>query len=128
MNDVDLPDDSELFDAASEAALQRSEALASLLDDGIELPVIGVKIGLDPLLGLLPVSGDLVSSALSLYIPLEAARLGVPMTAIGKMLAYIGLDLAIGSIPVLGTIFDTFWRANRRNVNLLEKHLDASAE
>ncbi|SFL11220.1 protein of unknown function [Halogranum rubrum] len=123
-DESDLSDASELFDAADDAALDRARALASLLDDGVELPIVG-KVGLDPALGLLPVSGDIVSGVLSLYIPLEAARLGVPMTKIVKMLGNVGVDVAVGSVPVLGTLFDIFWRANRRNVNLLEEHLDA---
>jgi hypothetical protein len=118
-------DDAELFDGADEAALDRARALASLLDDGVELPVVGTKVGLDPVLGLLPVSGDIVSGVLSLYIPLEAARLGVPMTTIVRMLANVGVDVAVGAVPVLGTLFDLFWRANRRNVDLLEEYVDA---
>lgn len=119
-------DGSERFDGADEAALRRARALASFLDDGVELPVVGVKVGVDPLLGLLPVSGDVVSGVISLYIPLEAARLGVPMTKIVEMITNIGVDVAVGSVPVLGTLFDTFWRANRRNVNLLEEHFGAT--
>lgn len=124
-DESELSGESELFDAADDAALDRARALASLLDDGIELPVVGVKVGIDPVLGLLPVSGDIVSGVLSLYIPLEAARLGVPMTTVVQMIANIGVDVAVGSVPVLGTLFDIFWRANRRNVNLLEEYLDA---
>ena len=117
-----------VFDAADDAALQRARAVASLFDDAFEIPVVGIKVGLDPVLGLLPVSGDLVSGVLSLYIPLEAARLGVPMTTVLRMLANVGLDTAVGSVPVIGTLFDTVWRANRRNVDLLERHLDVASE
>ena len=123
----ELLDESELFDAADEAALERARALASLLDDGVELPVLDVKVGLDPVLSLLPVSGDIVSGVISLYIPLEAARLGVPMTKVVEMIANIGVDVTVGSVPVLGTLFDVFWRANRRNVNLLEDALDVAS-
>lgn len=124
---AELIDEADLFDVADEAALERARALASLLDDGVELPVVGVKVGIDPVLSLLPVSGDIVSGVISLYIPLEAARLGVPMTKIVKMIANIGVDVTVGSVPVLGTLFDLFWRANRRNVNLLEEHLDVAS-
>jgi hypothetical protein len=123
----ELLGESELFDAADEEALERARTLASLLDDGVELPVLGVKVGVDPVLSLLPVSGDIVSGVISLYIPLEAARLGLPMTDIVKMIANIGVDVTVGSVPVLGTLFDVFWRANRRNVNLLEDALDVAS-
>lgn len=108
-----------------EAAIERMHAVARLLDDGYELPVFGVRVGLDPILGLLPVAGDSATAVVGLYIVAESARQGVSYWTIARQLLNIVADLAIGSIPVVGDVFDVFWKANRRNVDLFERALDA---
>jgi hypothetical protein len=100
------------------AAVGRMRFVARVLDDSVRIPGTGVRIGLDPLLGLLPVVGDAVSGVLSLYIVAESARLGVSYRALARMLAHIGIDVAGGSIPVVGDLFDAAWKANTRNVSL----------
>lgn len=100
------------------AAVGRMRFVARVLDDSVRIPGTGVRIGLDPLLGLLPVAGDAVSGVLSLYIVAESARLGVSYRALARMLAHIGIDVAGGSIPVVGDLFDAAWKANTRNVSL----------
>ena len=100
------------------AAVRRMRFVARVLDDSVRIPGTSFRIGIDPLLGLLPVAGDLVSGALSLYVVLEAARLGVPYGTLVRMLANVAIDVAGGSVPVIGDLFDAAWKANTRNVGL----------
>ena len=113
------PEDIEsLPDSVDEAAVQRMQFVARLLDDSIRLPGTEFKIGLDPIVGVLPVAGDAVAAALSGYIILESARLGVSYLTLLRMLANVGVDFAVGSVPVVGDIFDVAWKANVRNLQL----------
>lgn len=115
-------------DAADEAALRRARAVATILDESIRVPGTNYRIGIDPLLSALPSpAGDAVGAGLSLYIVLEAANLGVPYATVVRMLANVGVDAAVGSVPVVGALFDAVWKANRRNVALIERHLEARA-
>ncbi|WP_243700492.1 DUF4112 domain-containing protein [Halorussus pelagicus] len=100
--------------------MERVRIIADLLDEAVELPVINYKIGLDPILGILPVGGDTLSAAISLYIVAEGAQMGASRDTVLKMLLNVGVDAATGSIPVLGTLIDAVWKANKRNVALLE--------
>lgn len=109
-----------------EDAIRRMHAVARLLDDGFELPVVDIRIGLDPVVGLLPVAGDSVTAAIGLYIVVESARQGVSYTTIARMLLNIAADLGIGSIPVVGDLFDVVFRSNRRNLNLALEDLGAT--
>ena len=123
------PDDAEsLPDAVDEAAVQRMQFVARLLDDSIRLPGTEFRIGLDPIVGVLPVAGDAVAAALSGYIILESARLGVSYLTLLRMLANVGVDFAVGSVPVVGDIFDVAWKANVRNLQLALADLGADAE
>ncbi|WP_049935654.1 DUF4112 domain-containing protein [Haloplanus natans] len=100
------------------AAVRRMRFVARVLDDSVRIPGTTVRIGLDPLLGLLPVAGDAASGVLSLYIVAESARLGVSPTTLLGMLANVCVDVIGGSIPVVGDLFDAVWRANTRNFRL----------
>ena len=123
------PDDIEsLPDSVDEAAVQRMRFVARLLDDSIRLPGTEFRIGLDPIVGLLPVAGDAVAAALSGYIILESARLGVSYLTLLRMLANVGVDFAVGSVPVVGDIFDVAWKANVRNLQLALADLGVDAE
>jgi len=123
------PDDVEsLPDSVDEAAVQRMRFVAHLLDDSIRLPGTEFRIGLDPIVGVLPVAGDAVAAALSGYIILESARLGVSYLTLLRMLANVGVDFAVGSVPVVGDIFDVAWKANVRNLRLALADLGADAE
>lgn len=108
---------------ATEARQARLRSLARLLDDSIPLPGTRRHIGIDPLLGLLPGVGDLAGAALSGYILLEAARLGVSRATLLRMGANVGVDAVVGAFPFLGDLFDAGWKANARNVRLLDRHL-----
>lgn len=92
--------------------------IAYLLDESLPVPGTPFRVGIDPLIGVLPVSGDLVGAGLSLYLVAEAGRLGVSTPTLVRMLANISVDLLVGSIPVLGTLFDASWKANKRNLQL----------
>ncbi len=103
------------------------ERLAELLDDRFRMPLTGWRFGLDGLIGLIPGAGDLITAALSVYIIYRARRLGVPLRIRARMAANVALDLFLGAAPVAGDLFDFAWKANRRNLRLIEEHLDASA-
>jgi len=106
---------------------QRLRRLAWLLDNSIRLPG-GYRIGLDGILGLVPGVGDLVAALLSSFIVVEAARLRVPGSVLLRMVSNIGLELGIGIVPVVGDLFDLFFKANLRNVRLIENWLDEPDE
>lgn len=109
--------------ATDPPALERARALARTLDTAIGIPGTRFRIGLDPVLGLIPGIGDLAGVFLSTSILLAAARLGIPGSILVRMGVNIGLEAIIGTIPVLGDLFDAGWRANIRNVRLIEAHL-----
>lgn len=102
---------------------QRIRSLARLLDAAVRIPGTGIRFGLDSLIGLVPGLGDLTGAALSGYIVLAAARLGVPPAVLTRMLLNLGLDTLVGTVPLLGDLFDLGFRANIRNADLLERHL-----
>ena len=106
-------------------SVERLRRLAHLLDDRFRIPGTRYRIGLDGLIGLVPGIGDAVTTVLALYIVLEARRLGVPLTKLGRMGLNVGLDAVLGAVPLLGDLFDVAWKANRRNLELLLDHLDA---
>jgi hypothetical protein len=100
--------------------------LARLLDNAIPIPGTSWKIGLDPIVGLIPGIGDLISAVLSGYIILEAARADIPTLTLAKMLGNVGIDTLVGAVPALGDVFDAAWKSNTRNVALLERHLSVT--
>lgn len=120
--------DGELPDSVDEAAVERMRVVATVLDDSIEIPGTGFKIGVDPLLGALPVAGDVISAGLSLYIVVESARLGVTFTTLLQMLANVAIDVAGGSVPYVGDLFDAIWKANKRNFELAVEELTTPPE
>jgi len=101
--------------------LRRLRILAWLLDRSIPLGG-GWRVGLDPLLGLLPGAGDGVGVLLSLFILYDAARLGLPGRVLVRMAGNIAVEAVVGLIPVLGDVFDFAWQANMRNLQLVEKY------
>ena len=101
------------------AALGRIRAVAHILDESVRIPGTRFRIGLDPILGLLPVAGDFATAVCSLYIVAEAIRLGVPKRTVVRLLANIAVDMLFGSIPVVGDLFDAYWKANVRNAELV---------
>jgi hypothetical protein len=112
---------------ADEATIRRLERLAHWLDDRYRLPGTGIRVGLDGIIGLIPGIGDAASGVLSAYIIYEARRLGVPNSVLAGMLGNFAVDFVVGAVPVFGDIFDIGWKANRRNVRMLLRHLERSA-
>lgn len=102
--------------------LKRLDRLARLLDTSIGIPGTRWRFGLDPILGLVPGVGDLAGAALSGYIVYEAWRLGVPRAVLARMIANVAAETLLGTVPVAGDLFDAWWKANRRNVDLLCRH------
>ncbi len=107
-----------------EQRIARIEALAILLDVAFVVPGTKIRYGLEGIIGLVPVIGDLVSKAISLWIVREARALGAPWHVIARMLGNVALDGAVGLVPFAGDAFDVLFRANIRNVRLLRRWLD----
>lgn len=105
------------------ALLKRLDRLARLLDERFVIPGTGWRMGLDDVIGLIPGIGDVVTGGMALYILLQARRLRLPRHLQARMLANIGIDALVGSVPVLGDVFDIAFKANRRNLDLLRRHL-----
>lgn len=112
------------FSADEEALLRQLERLARLLDDQFRIPGTNMRAGWDGIVGLIPGIGDLVTGALSMYILLQARRFKLPRHVQARMLANIGVDAVIGSIPLAGDLFDVAFKANRRNLRLLQGYLE----
>ncbi|XGV99085.1 MAG: DUF4112 domain-containing protein [Leptolyngbya sp. BL-A-14] len=107
----------------SPAALKRIRTVTHLLDNAIPVPGTRFRLGLDPVLGLFPGAGDFLGAVLSVYIVIEAARFGLPKKTLVQMVTNLVFDSVGGSLPVLGDIFDATWKANSRNLALLEAHI-----
>jgi hypothetical protein len=106
--------------------LQRIRKIARLLDTAIGIPGTKFRIGLDPILGLIPGGGDLIAGLISAYMIYLAASFGLKKEEIGKMLGNVAIETFVGSVPLLGDIFDAYFKANMRNLEILEKHLEKS--
>jgi hypothetical protein len=102
--------------------LRRMRGLARLMDTALRIPGTRVSLGADSVLGLIPGIGDFAAAAISLIIVNEARRLGVPNDKLLKMLVNVGFDTVAGSVPVLGDVFDVYFKSNRRNFNLVLDH------
>lgn len=110
---------------AAEARIQR---VTHLLDELVPIPGTGQRVGLDPVIGLIPIVGDVTAAAVGGWVILEAARFGVPRWALGRMVVNLVVDLAIGLIPLLGDLFDIVSRSNSANLAIFRRHaLDPDA-
>lgn len=101
--------------------------LARWMDNQFRIPGTGIRFGFDALIGLVPVAGDVAGGAISLYLIGKAVRHGAPAGLVVRMAANAGIDLAAGSVPLVGDLFDVAWQANRMNVNLLDEYLRQQA-
>jgi hypothetical protein len=108
--------------SAHAPTIKRLRQLSRLLDKVITIPGTPIAIGLDPIIGFIPIGGDFLGFLLSSYIILEAARLGVPKAILSKMVLNIVIDSLVGSIPIAGDLFDFAWTANEYNLKLLEEY------
>lgn len=106
------------------AIRQRIEAMEMVLERSFTIPGINRAVGLDALVGLVPVLGDVLTAAMGTYIVWEARNLGLPKWKLARMAANIAFDTALGAIPVAGDLFDLLYRSNSRNLKIVKKHLD----
>jgi len=100
------------------------EHLSRLLDTRWQIPGLGVRFGVDAVAGLVPVVGDLATGLVSFYIVHRASELGASRALVARMVANVVIDTVFGSVPLLGSVFDVFFKANRRNLRLLRNHLE----
>ena len=101
---------------------RRYAAVSRVLDDLVAIPGTKQRVGLDPLIGLIPWIGDLVSASVGFWLIAEAARFRIPSVVLVRMVLNTLVDLAVGAIPVLGDLFDIVSRSNRRNLELFRRH------
>lgn len=106
------------------AVRARVEALERILERAFVFPGTKIPFGLDSVIGLVPVLGDLVTACISAYMVWEARNLGMSKWQLIRMTANVGIDTAIGAIPFVGDAFDLVWRSNSKNLRIIKKHLD----
>lgn len=109
-------------------ALARLDKYSRMTDSQYRMPVIGIRFGIDPILGLIPVLGDFIGLLLSLPVLAEANRVDAPKAMKRKMIFNIVIEAVFGSIPVVGDLFDIYWKANTRNTALLRRWLAEQSE
>ncbi len=107
-----------------QAVRNRVEAMEKVLERAFIVPGINKPIGLDSLVGLIPVVGDIVTAVMGAYIVWEARNLGMSKWQLTRMATNVGIDTALGAIPLAGDVFDFLWRSNTRNLRIVRKHLD----
>ncbi|HET9509645.1 MAG TPA: DUF4112 domain-containing protein [Sphingomonas sp.] len=106
------------------AVRTRIEAMERLLERSFVVPGINRAVGLDAILGLVPVAGDLVATAMGAWIVWEARNLGMSKWQLARMAANVGFDTVLGAVPVVGDAADFFFRSNTRNLRIIRRHLD----
>ena len=109
----------------NEEKLLRLKLLSERLDELTKIPGTNQKIGIDAIIGVIPILGDFIGVVFSTYIMYSGIKMGVSSKVVTKMAANIAIEFIIGSIPIIGDIFDVLWKANKRNVELIE---NATAE
>lgn len=105
-------------------SVARLDALATVMDSAFRIPGTTVTVGVDALLGFVPVIGDAISAAISSYLIWEAKRLGVSKFVLARMAGNVAIDTVVGAVPFVGDIFDVAYKANIKNIALLKKHVD----
>jgi hypothetical protein len=105
----------------NEEKLLRLKLLSERLDDSIKIPGTNQKIGIDAIVGIIPILGDFIGVIFSTYIMYSGIKMGVSSKIVKKMATNIAIEFVIGSIPIIGDIFDALWKANKRNVELIEE-------
>lgn len=106
------------------AIMQRLEILEMVMERSFTIPGINRPVGLDAVIGLVPVIGDLITAAIGSYLVWEARNLGLPKWKLARMMANIGVDTALGAVPLIGDAFDVMFRSNTRNLKIIKKHLE----
>ena len=103
---------------------RRIEAMEMLLERSFVIPGINRPVGLDVIVGLIPVVGDVIAAAMGAYIVWEARNLGLPRWKLWRMGGNVAFDTALGAVPVAGDLFDFLFRSNTRNLKIVRRHLD----
>jgi hypothetical protein len=106
-----------------DADVRQLRDLSHLLDEAVRVPGTRFRVGVDPIVGLLPVVGDAAGAALSAYVLGVALRSGVPRATLARIALVLWVDAAVGSVPVVGDLFDAYWKATSRSVRLLDARL-----
>lgn len=109
--------------AHPDPTVERLRRYAHVMDAAVRIPGTSIRVGLDSVLGLLPGGGDLAGAVLAGAVVLAAARRGAPAAVLGRMTWNVVVDTVLGAVPLLGDLFDVGWKANLRNVELLEGHV-----
>ena len=117
------PSPNNLGNEPQAAKVRQLRQLSDLLDNAIRVPGTSVGIGLDPLLGLIPGGGDVLGGLISVYIVFCATTMGLPKDILIRMVTNIVFDSLVGILPIFGDMFDFAWKANSKNMDLLESHL-----
>ncbi len=118
------PTDAEAsLSADNQQRLRRLRRTAGLMDSAFSIPGTGIRFGWDSIIGLIPGAGDTLTAVVAVQTLHTARKLRVPKRILARMLGNIGLDLAVGVFPVVGDLLDVYFKANVRNVQLIERHL-----
>ncbi|WP_019997070.1 DUF4112 domain-containing protein [Aureimonas ureilytica] len=104
--------------------LARLNGLARLMDTAIQVPGTNIRFGADALIGLVPGIGDAGGALIGLYIVNEARRLGLPKRKLARMVANLGVDATLGAVPLAGDLFDVYFKAHKRNIQIILDHFD----
>ena len=115
-------------DEVKEEQLLRLRTLGERLDESINIPGTNYKIGLDPIIGAIPIIGDLIGGILSTYILYSGMKMGASPKIIAQMATNIAIEFIVGSLPILGDIFDIIWKANIKNIELIEESIDIDGD
>ncbi|CAN5151191.1 hypothetical protein BH10PSE7_BH10PSE7_40660 [soil metagenome] len=107
-----------------ERTIRRLRRIARIMDTALRIPGTRIRFGADSVVGLLPGIGDLMTLGVSLYAVCEAYRIGIPRGVLLKMMANVAIDTGLGAVPLVGDVFDLFFKSNTRNLHLLLDHLD----
>jgi hypothetical protein len=114
--------------ALEEERLRRLNALGHFLDNSIRIPGVDYRVGYDAVIGLIPGIGDLIGFVLSIYIVLAATRYRLPASTVLRMVLNVGLETLLGTVPLVGDLFDATYKSNARNLDLLRAHLAARTQ
>lgn len=117
--DMDLP-----LGNDPQSIRRRVESLERVLEGAFTVPGLNRKVGLDAMVGLVPIAGDVISAAIGMYLVWEARNLGMSKWQLARMTANVGFDTAVGAIPIAGDLFDFVFRSNSRNLKIIRKHMD----
>lgn len=123
-----MDSDTTAFIQRRDRSRARLRRWARLLDDAVRLPIVNVRVGIDAIIGLVPILGDFIGVALSSVFFVEAVRLHAPRSVLLRMGANLAIDFFLGVTPIIGDVLDIAWRANRRNLKVLESWLDEQPE